>query len=156
MSLADAISNDSEVQVLAFRLGREEYGVEVSRVQEIERREEATRLPQMPHFVEGIINWRNRTVPVVDLHGKLGVRGDARSEYMVVVDVDGLYVALLVDTVPEVLSLSNEIIDPPPQTSVGDASEYISGVGKLENRLVILLQVENLFSSREREAMQAA
>ncbi len=117
-----------------------------------------TRVPQSPHFVEGVINLRGKIIPVVDLRRRFGLpasesHGDNR---IIVVEIHGRVIGFTVDRVNEVLRISPGIVEPPPSMVSGVDSEYVQGVGKLEDRLLILLELRRLFGAGEMEAVQRA
>lgn len=135
------------LQLVTFKLGDEEYGIDILRVQEINRMTEITTIPKAPFSVEGVINLRGKVIPVVNLRKKFGL-GMKEVDYqsrIIVVDV-GTTVGLIVDSVSEVLRVSSETIEPPPPVTGGIGTEYIMGIGKLEDRLIIILDVHKLLS----------
>lgn len=142
----NALAVSSEIlQLVSFRLGEEEYAIDILKVQEINRIVEITSVPNSPAYVEGVINLRGRVIPVIDLRKRFGLHAkeaDAQTRIMVV-DV-GTTVGLIVDSVSEVLRLSADTIEPPPPMTGGDGSEFIRGVGKLQDRLLILLDIDRL------------
>ncbi len=135
------------LQLASFRLGGEEYAIDISAVQEINRMTEVTKVPNSPPYIEGVLNLRGRIIPAVNLRKKFGLpeREYDRHTRIMVVDVDGTMVGLIVDAVSEVLRISPETIEPAPEMSAGVNSKYIRGVGKVNGRLVILLDLERLF-----------
>lgn len=136
---------DEELQLVVFALGEEEYGVPVGKVQEIIRMTAITHLPKASEFVEGVINLRGRVIPIVDLKKLFDLAATKRDEKsrIVVVEVDGQVVGLTVDNVSEVLRLPASAIDPPPHVA-GVDNGFLTGVGKLEQRLLMLLDLERL------------
>lgn len=135
------------LQLVTFKLGDEEYGIDILKVQEINRMTEITTMPKAPFSVEGVINLRGKVIPVVNLRKKFGLdikEVDAQSR-IIVVDI-GSTVGLIVDSVSEVLRISSDTIEPPPPITGGIGSEYIRGIGKLEDRLIILLDIDKLLS----------
>ncbi len=145
-------------QLVSFRLGVEEYGVSIMKVQEIIRMQEITHVPQMPDFIEGIINLRGNVIPIIDLRKRFGLSyaektSDSR---IVVVSVRERIVGIIVDGVSEVLRLSDENIEPPPPAVSNAGRDYIKGVGKLEKRLLILLEIDKILTLEERGAIDAA
>jgi purine-binding chemotaxis protein CheW len=134
------------LQLVSFNLENEEYGINILDVQEIIRPSEITTVPNSPSWIEGVINLRGRVIPVINLRKKFGITaGRAGLERkIIVVDVDGRVVGLLVDGVNEVLRVDSGIIDPPPALTPANHSEYISGVCKMEGRLIILLDLRRL------------
>jgi purine-binding chemotaxis protein CheW len=143
--------NADVLQLVSFNLGNEEYAVDILKVQEINRMVEITSIPNAPSYVEGVINLRGKVIPVVNLRKKFGFESkemDAHSRIMVV-DV-GQTVGLVVDSVSEVLRLSSDTVEPPPlMTAENGSSEYIRGVGKLTDRLLILLDIEKLLGKND-------
>ncbi|WP_371376336.1 chemotaxis protein CheW [Sporomusa aerivorans] len=146
---------DQELQLVIFRLAQEEYGLPITKVQEINRLVPITKLPQTPVFMEGIINLRGRIIPVVDLRKRFGLEvsdydDDSR---IIIVEVNGQTVGIIVDAVAEVVRLSAASVEPPPPTFILDA-KYIQGVGKLDGRLLILLEIDQILTSQETIALR--
>lgn len=143
------------LQLVTFRLGNEEFSVDILKVQEIIRDMELTRVPRAPDFVEGVINLRGRVIPVIDLRNRFGFEScDKTSETrIIVIDVNDRTVGLRVDGVSEVLRLPADTVEPAPSLVTGSGSDYISGVGKVDERLIILLDVGKLLSESERETL---
>ncbi len=144
-------SKDEELQLVSFNIGSEEYGIEILKVQEINRMVEITKVPQAPRFVEGVINLRGKVIPVIDLRKRfnLEVRPYDKSTRIVVVNIDGTIMGMIVDAVSEVLRLSSKTIEPPPEIATGANAEYIKGVAKLEDRLLIYLDLSKVMSEAE-------
>ena len=140
----------ADVQLVIFKLENEDYGLPISKVQEINRMVTVTRLPQTPDFMEGIINLRGRVIPVVDLRKRFGFEAKEYQETtrIMVVDISGQTVGLIVDAVNEVVKIAGESIELPPPAFVMDA-KFVQGIGKLENRLVILLDINRILTSQE-------
>ncbi|MFN3396063.1 MAG: chemotaxis protein CheW [Thermodesulfovibrionales bacterium] len=135
------------LQLVTFKLGDEEYGIDILKVQEINRMTDITSMPKAPFSVEGVINLRGKVIPVVNLRKRFGLNLkeiDLQSR-IIVVDI-GSTVGLIVDSVSEVLRISSDTIEPPPLITGGIGSEYILGIGKLEDRLIILLDIDKLLS----------
>lgn len=137
------------LQLVSFRLGQEEYGIEITKVQEIILMGEITHLPQTPPYIRGLINLRSTVIPIVDLRLRFGLPPQEPTEEtrIMVVNVRGKIIGVIVDAVSEVLRISQEQIAPPPPTAAGLGREYLTGLVKLENRLLILLDIEKLFGS---------
>ena len=149
------VQNDQELQLVIFRLAKEEYGLPITKVQEINRLVPITKLPQTPSFMEGIINLRGRIIPVVDLRKRFQV---SAAEYnddtrIIIVEVSGQTVGIIVDAVNEVVRLNSDSIEPPPPAFVLDA-RYIQGVGKLDGRLLILLDIDSILTAQEEIALR--
>lgn len=143
METDGAINN--EIQLVVFRLGSEEFGVDISQVREIIRVGEITRIPGSPNFVDGVINLRGQVTTVVNLRTRLGLEGaekDANARIMIL-EVDKNPFGVIVDSVTEVKYMSSgEIEHLPEALATTISSEYIQGVGKLEDRLLILVNLK--------------
>jgi purine-binding chemotaxis protein CheW len=140
------------LQLVTFRIGEEEFGVDILRVQEIIRTMAITRVPKAPDFVEGVINLRGKVIPIIDLRKRfaLEVREHDKHTRIIVIEISNMIVGFVVDAVSEVLRIPADTVEPPPPAVMGGIdSEYISGVGKLEDRLLILLDLDKLLSQEE-------
>jgi purine-binding chemotaxis protein CheW len=146
----DNVTANEELQLVIFRLAKEEYGLPITKVQEINRLVPITKLPQTPSFMEGIINLRGRIIPVIDLRKRFSLPADEQSEdnRIIIVEVNGQTVGIIVDAVTEVVRLAGASVEPPPPTFILDA-QYIHGVGKLDERLLILLDIDKILTSQE-------
>lgn len=146
---------NEELQLVIFRLAQEEYGLSITKVQEINRLVPITKLPQTPAFMEGIINLRGRIIPVIDLRKRFQLAAAEHSEdtRIIIVEVRGQTVGIIVDAVNEVVRLESGSVEPPPATFVLDA-QYIQGVGKLDGRLLILLNIDQIISAQEEIALR--
>ncbi|WP_081859263.1 chemotaxis protein CheW [Desulfohalovibrio reitneri] len=142
-------------QLVTFSIGDEEFGIDILKVQEIIRMVDITRVPKAPDFVEGVINLRGKVIPVIDLRKRFGMPGKDhdKNTRCVVVDICNMIVGFIVDSVSEVLRIPSDTIEPPPPVVAGIESEYINGVGKLEDRLLILLDLNKLLSTHEMEQL---
>jgi len=143
--------------LVTFYLDREEYGVDVRQVQEIRRVGDITTVPRAPEFIRGVINLRGRILPVLDLKRKLGL-GEveaSRSARIVVVRVRERLLGLLVDGASQVPKIPVSRIEPPPEEVVERGGDYIRGVAKLDDRLIILVDLERLLAHELRAAAVA-
>jgi purine-binding chemotaxis protein CheW len=131
-------------------VGGEEFGLDILRVQEIIRVQQLTRVPNSPDFVEGVINLRGKVIPVIALRKRFGLQILAQDKQtrIVVVEVKGTVLGFMVDSVSEVLRIPADTVEPPPRLGKVER-EYVSGVGKLNDRLLILLDVDRLMSESE-------
>lgn len=152
-----AAAAERMLQLVAFRLGTEEYGVEIMKVQEIIRIQSITRVPQMPAFIEGVINLRGSVIPVLDLRKRFAMEATTigHEARIVIVSIDGRIIGVIVDAVSEVKRIPESQIDPPPPVMAGIGREYLRGVGKLDGRLIILLDLERILSNEEKEGLGA-
>ncbi len=150
--------SDELLQLVSFRLADEEFGVDILKVQEIIRMVDMTRVPNSPEFVEGVINLRGRIIPIIALRKRFGVEPrppDKRTRIMVV-EVDRKTIGFIVDSVSEVLRIPRSTVEPTPEVVSSVNAEYFSGVGKLEDRLLILLDLNRLLTGSERNLLEGA
>ena len=135
-------------QFLTFRVGAEEYGMDILRVQEIRSYEKPTRIANAPAFVKGVVNLRGVIVPVVDLRLRLGQTGEYNEFTVVIVlNVLGRVVGIVVDSVSDVLELTADEIKPRPDIAAALDSRFITGLGKVAERMLILLDIEAMVGS---------
>lgn len=153
---ADGTHGGALVQQVTFKIGEEEFGVDILKVQEIIRMMPITRVPNAPTFVEGVINLRGKVIPVIDIRRRFGMAETQHNEKtrITVMDLQGQIVGFIVDAVCEVLRIAQSTIEPPPAVMSGIGSEYLRGVGKLHDRLLILLDLDNLLSPNEKNALR--
>jgi purine-binding chemotaxis protein CheW len=152
--MAQAIHKDRSqssgelLQLVGFHVGEEEFCLDILRVQEIIRLQQLTRVPNSPDAMDGVMNLRGKIIPVIALRKRFGLEqaGSNKNARIVVVEVKGTVLGLIVDSVSEVLRIPAATVEPPPH--LGQArQEYVSGVGKLDDRLLILLDVDRLLSA---------
>ncbi|MGP1271769.1 MAG: chemotaxis protein CheW [Phycisphaerales bacterium] len=142
-------AGSDQLQLVTFVVANEEFAVDILAVQEINRMMELTRVPASPPSVEGVINLRGKIIPVIDLRTRFGMPAGEKTDRMriVVVEVHSRVVGFIVDSVNEVLRISADIVEPAPAMVSTVDTEFISGVGKLEDRLLILLDIQRLFDA---------
>lgn len=158
-----ALKNKVEVveeskQLVIFRLGDEEFGVNILQVREIEKLDQQiTRVPKSPVFVEGVINLRGEIVPIVDLRKRFGlvVRQTSNEARVIIVDISEGQVGMVVDAVVEVVRLNVSAIESAPSITKGVDAYFLSGVAKINERLVILLNLERALSAEEMKELDA-
>jgi len=138
------------LQLVSFHIGGEEFGLDILRVQEIIRIQALTRVPNSPEFVDGVINLRGKVIPVIGLRKRFGLEDLAHDKQtrIIVVEVRGTVLGFIVDSVSEVLRIPRNTVEPPPRLGKVER-EYVSGVGKLDNRLLILLDVDRLMTDAQ-------
>ena len=144
------------VQVVSFQLGSEEYGVDISQVQEIIRMVEITHVPRAPHFMEGVINLRGQLIPIIDLRTRFGMQriNATKSTRIVVTEIGSKRVGIVVDSVSEVINIPIENVEDAPEMIAGVGTEYIQGVGKIDDRLIIMLDLTMVMSGEEKAALE--
>ena len=157
-TMTDLAASGGEQQLVVFQLGAELYGVEIARVHEIIRLQTVTRVPHAPAFVEGVINLRGKVIPVVDLRRRFGLplADHTRASRIVVVEIGDQVVGIVVDGVSEVLRVNKGTIEPPSPVVAGIESDYLHGIAKLPERLVILLNLDRVLARDERRALETA
>ena len=144
-------ASDGLIQLVSFHVGGEEFGLEILRVQEIIRIQPLTRVPNSAAFVDGVINLRGKVIPVIALRRCFGLddRAHDKQTRIVVVEVNGSVVGFAVDSVSEVLRIPVGTIAPSPRVGKIER-EYVSGIGKHNGRLLILLDLDRLLSDAEK------
>jgi len=142
---------DKELQVVGFRIGRETFGLPIASVREIVRVPEITSVPNAPDYIEGVINLRGRIIPVVDLRKRFGEKSleASKKNRIVVVEMENRAIGLLVNSASEVLKIPPSEIEAPQSVFQEGELNYISGVGKLKGRLVILLDLTRVLQRGE-------
>jgi purine-binding chemotaxis protein CheW len=144
------------VQVVSFKLATEEYGVDISQVQEIIRMVEITHVPRAPRFMEGVINLRGQLIPIIDLRTRFGMTKivATKSTRIIVTEIGNKRVGIVVDSVSEVLNLPIENVEDAPEMIAGVGTEYIQGVGKMDERLIIMLDLTMVISGEEKQQLE--
>jgi purine-binding chemotaxis protein CheW len=144
------------IQLVCFRLGSEEYGVAIRKVQEIILLGDVTRVPQTPDYLRGLINLRSTIIPVVDLRLRFGLPPKEPTEEtrIMVVGALGKTIGLIVDAVTEVLRITPETILPTPPTVAGLGREYLSGLAQVGSRVLILLDIEKILDPEDAAAAE--
>lgn len=138
--------HDDLIQLVSFYLGDEEFAVDILKVQEINHMVEITRLPEVPHYCEGIINLRGKVIPVLNLRKKFDMDSKEwdKNTRIIVCDAEGDLVGMVVDAVEEVLRLHSSTIEPAPDIVTSCNTDYIKGVAKLDERLLIFLDISRI------------
>ncbi len=149
--MENTIVKEEIVQLVTFCLGEEEFGFDIFKVKEINKMMDLIKVPNSPHYVEGVVNLRSKIIPVIDLRTRLDME---KKEYdtetrIIVVDLHERTVGFIVDEVKEVLRISKNITEAPPDIVLGVDAEYITSIAKLEDRLLILLDLTKILSSVE-------
>ncbi|HUI63402.1 MAG TPA: chemotaxis protein CheW [Bacteroidota bacterium] len=147
-----ASKSDELLQLVSFTIGEEEFGVDILKVQEINRMLEVTSVPNTPEYIDGVINLRGKVIPIIDLRRRFAMprKGHDKNTRVVVVELAGRVVGFVVDAVKEVLRIPRSVTEPPPALVSGVNADYITGVGKLADRLLILLDLDRVISEGEK------
>lgn len=134
---------------VVFKLENEEYGIDILKVKEIKEMLRITRVPKAPSFVQGVVNLRGEVIPVIHLRKKFNLpeKNDTENTRIVIVSVDEITIGLVIDTSSEVVEIDKENIEEPPMAVTNIDHSYISGIGKVDDRLIILLEVAKIISS---------
>ncbi|MEI8133137.1 MAG: chemotaxis protein CheW [Leptolinea sp.] len=147
-----------EKQIVIFELANESYGVDIADVESIVKMQAITTVPHAPSFVKGITNLRGKVLPVIDLRQRfsLPIQLPTKESRIVVVSLDYMIVGMVVDSVSEVLTIQDTDIEPTPRMVTSVDSEFITGICKLDERLVILLDLGMVLSMQEKSLLQLA
>ncbi len=142
-------------QFVVFMLGDEKYGVDILRVGTISEYLDITRVPDAPSYVEGMINLRGDIIPVINLKNRFAIPATEISEEtrIIIYSIDGIDIGFIVDEASQVLRIDEKNIEPTPSLIKGEGREYIAGVGKHENEIIILLDFAKILSDDERQAV---
>ena len=141
------------LQLVSFNIGEEQFGVDILKVQEINRVVNITHVPNSPNYVKGVINLRGKVIPIVDLRTRIGMERKPldKDTRIIVVELDGKTIGFVVDSVSEVLRIPATITEPPPVMTAGINTTYITSVAKLADRLIILLDLEKVLTYDEKK-----
>jgi len=142
---------ESTIEALAFALGDEEYGVDILKVQEIRGHDPVTRIANAPDFILGVVNLRGIIVPIIDLRQRFRLDSREHDQFTVVIvlNVASRVIGMVVDSVSDVIRLSAEEIRPAPRMDTAFGTDFLLGLGTIDNRMLILLDIERLLSSDE-------
>lgn len=141
-----------DIKVIVFKLGTEEYGIEVDKVQTIERMMPITRVPKTYAFIKGVINLRGVVIPVIDLRGRFGLPEAEPTDQtrIIIVAANEMEVGFIVDSANDVIDLNRDSIDTPPDVVGGVKAKYLDGVAKVgEDRLLIMLNLSEVLNKSE-------
>ena len=138
------------IQLVGFRLDNEDYAIAITKIQEIILMKPITRIPQVPDFIEGLINLRGSVIPIVNLRKRFGLpsREVDDETRTIVVNIHDKTVGCIVDAVTQVMRINRDQIQPPPLSVLAVAHQYISGLARLDDRLLIILEIERLFDEQ--------
>ncbi len=139
-----------------FNIGNETFGIDISRVLEILRVQKVFSIPGLPEFITGVMSVRGIVIPVMDLRRRFGMRPAGRKERIILVRYGQEKIGFLVDEISEILVLDPEDIRPSPSIFKGFKMEYLTGIGKKGERIILLLNIDNLLTSEEKIWLQGS
>jgi purine-binding chemotaxis protein CheW len=147
----NTLMNDGVLEALAFKLGNEEYGIKILKVQEIRGYESVTRIASAPEHVKGVVNLRGTIVPIVDMRIKFNLGEPTYNQFTVVIilNIQDRVVGMVVDSVSDVISLTADQIKPAPDMGGALNTDYLVGLGTVDERMIILVDIDRLMSSEE-------
>ena len=147
-----------EHQLVVFELGKEHYAVDISAVESIIKMQQITVVPHTPSFVEGVTNLRGSVLPVIDLRKRFGLSADtiSKKSRIVVIALGKTKVGMIVDAVSEVMRVPDDAIEPPPPMVTSIDTTFITGIAKIDTKLVILLELSKVLSLEQQAELQAA
>ena len=144
----------TSLQIVCFKIGNEEYGVDILQVQEILKIPKITKLPKSRAHIIGVMDLRGKVIPIIDLGKRFGIIADlANSNRAIVVDIEGKQVGLAIDSVSHVIKVDSGDIEPPPPVVKGISGKYIVGIAKLKSGFVVILDINQIFSAEELVSM---
>jgi purine-binding chemotaxis protein CheW len=144
-----------DVKVIVFQLQHEEYGIPVQQVRSIEKIQHITRVPRTAPYIKGVINLRGVVTPIIDLRKRFGLEEllDTDSSRIIIVSKDDIDVGFIVDAANDVLDIHSSIIEPPPEVVGSIEVEYIQGIAKLEKRLIIMIDLEEVLKDENERSL---
>ena len=148
---ASNVADNTGNEFLAFTLGKEEYGIHILIVQDLRGYETVTRIANAPEFIKGVVNLRGIIVPIVDMRIKFNLGEPTYDQFTVVIilNIGGRVMGMVVDSVSDVITLTADQVKPPPEMGTAFNTNYLIGLGTLEERMLILIDIDKLMSSSE-------
>jgi purine-binding chemotaxis protein CheW len=144
----------NSLQVVCFKIGNEEYGIDILKVQEIQKVPKVLKLPFAQDHILGVVDLRGKVIPIIDLGKKFGIIADlTKSSRIIIVDIGGKRIGLAIDSVSNVIKIDTDKIDPPPPVVKGISSKYIIGVAKIDGGFIVILDINQIFSAEELAAL---
>lgn len=146
-----------EKQYVIFKLGNEHYGMDIMHVKEITENKETTKIPNSPDFIDGVINLRGRIVPVINLKKRFGLKNTEIKENsrIIIVTMGEKLVGFIIDDASQVMSIKDEEIESPPEIIASVDKKYIVGIGKTQEKMIILLDTASIFLKEEENQMKS-
>lgn len=145
----------TEKQYVIFKLGNQEFGIDIINVREITVTKESTKVPNLESFIEGVINMRGKIIPVVNLKKRFNLKeeGDVKSSRIIISTLDDRNIGFLVDEASQVITMKNEDVDSPPEILGGIDKNYIVGIGRREEKIIIILDLIAILSNDEKQKL---
>lgn len=144
------MNKDKNQKFVVFKIGEETFGVEVYKVIEILGSQRVYSIPELPDFLAGVINVRGEVIPLLDLRKRFGVKSSNDEDHIILVKYDTEKIAILVEEIKDIVSLSSKEITSPPMIFKGLKRKYLTGLGKIDDRIIILLNIDDLLTSEEK------
>ncbi len=162
--MSTATQSTCDIQILAFSLGTEHYGIEISRIREIIGIIDITPLPQTPDYVKGVINLRGRIIPVLDLRSRFDLESVEHTDETCIIVIEltnpdseeSIQMGAVVDTVSEVMDIDSEQVEAPPRLGCSISTDYIQSLGKVDDRVIVMLDIDRLLSETEVRSLTGA
>lgn len=154
--LEDVEIDEGTTNLVTFRLGSGEYAIDIMQAKEIIKMEKITLIPNAPYFVEGVINLRGNIIPIIDLKKRFNLEeseGD-KNTGIIIAKIEDVDMGIMIDSISKVVSMPNSDIQPPPSMLQGIGQRYIKGVGKMEDKLLVVLDLDKLFTNEEDESVE--
>jgi purine-binding chemotaxis protein CheW len=153
-----AAVNASRLEVVTFTLGKEEYGIDIQRVQELRGYDAVTRIANAPDYIKGVVNLRGIIVPVIDMRIRFNLGDPTYDQFTVVIvlNIRGRVMGMVVDSVSDVITLNADQIKPPPEMGAALDTDYLIGLGTLDERMLILVDIDKLMSSDDMGLVEKA
>jgi purine-binding chemotaxis protein CheW len=150
--------SNSSIQIVCFKIGKEEYGIDILKVQEILNLPKITSLPKATEFILGVIELRGKILPIIDLSKRFGIETtkDSKATRSIVVNIKSKEVGLAIDSVSHVVKVDSNEIEPPPAIVKGISGRYIVGIAKVGDDFVVILDIDQIFSASELSALDVS
>ncbi len=148
----------SSLQIVCFKIGKEEYGIDILQVQEILKLPHITKLPKSKPYILGVMDLRSKVIPIIDLSTRFGIKTQTSGESSraIVVDIAHRKVGLAIDSVSHVIKVNSDDIEPPPPVVKGISGKYIVGIAKVDDGFVVILDITQIFSTEELGSLDRA
>lgn len=159
--MADIVKKTEEdkMKFAVFSIGKVEFALDIMRIKEIVKPLKINTIPKAPRFIEGVINLRGKIIPIVDLRKRFGVKipeSPLSSERIIIVRLEKKIIGLIVDSVSDVISLGKGDISPPPEIVKGVSAQFIKGLGKIGDRLALLMDLDRILTVSERISLKSS